>query len=163
MLKPRILFQIEANRKKFIPAVCPHKDCEFRGVKPVSDNWYKKIGCYYRKHDRCKVARYQCRQGSKKHTFSVATYTDSYWLHRRNLMPRIAKLLCEGISIRGIARSLKVSETCVSKQIWRIGRKCMLIHQRCLEALEEKKLTQLCFDELVQLGVNKPIPSMYKY
>ncbi len=145
----------------FDPPFCPHKDCEFRGLPPKKKKWFRRMSGYQRKGDKSFVRRYMCTQTSNFHTFSDSSFTLQYWLKKRDLLPKIAECLNEQSSLRGIARTLKVSESLVSGQVLRIGRHCMILHHALLAKVKHQKIDELCFDEMESWEISQHVPTTH--
>jgi transposase-like protein len=115
----------------FKPPFCPRSDCpEHRRTTP---------GYRCRKHGRytlrCgkKIQRYLCKTCGK--TFSKKAFSPRYWLKRPELLLPIAAGLQAGSAHRQLARNLGCAPSTVTRQAARIGRHCMLLLERALQAL----------------------------
>jgi hypothetical protein len=74
------------------------------------------------------VQRYRCSQCGR--CFSSQTFSLTYWLRRPDLPRRIFLRLLSCSAYRQIARDLGVSPTTVLRQVERLGRDCLLFHER---------------------------------
>jgi transposase-like protein len=108
------------------PPFCPNPDCRFHRDP---HGWrYQRKGCFSRRSAPFRVQRYRCIPCRR--SFSDQTFSHTYWLKRPEL-PRalfLRLLACSGY--RQIARDLRLSPTTVLRQSARLGRHCLLFHQR---------------------------------
>jgi len=108
------------------PPFCPNPDCRFhtdpRGWR------FKKKGFHARATAPYRVQRYRCSQCRR--SFSSQTFALTYWLRRPDLPRRIFLRLLSCSAYRQIARDLGVSSTTVLRQVERLGRHCLLFHER---------------------------------
>ncbi|PCI31056.1 hypothetical protein COB52_00450 [Candidatus Kaiserbacteria bacterium] len=149
-----------AETSQFLPPHCPNPKCENYGKPPLKENWCQKIGSFYRKNgDR--VPRWLCTQGKKTHSFSYAAFECAYWLKRRDLLPAIAQNLGEQSCLRGLARTLGVSQNCIYGQSMRIGRHCLVLHEIALKSINPKRLSTLIFDEMESWEVSQFVPTTH--
>jgi len=108
------------------PAFCPNPRCDSR---TKSTPWrYKKKGFFFRDRTPRRIQRYVCHHCGRN--FSSQTFDVSYWLrdgHR--LEPAFQRLVsCSGL--RQIAREMAVSHSTVQRLSERLGRHCLLFHER---------------------------------
>ena len=107
------------------PPFCPNRACrhhlQARGWR------FKKKGFYRRTVDGQHIQRYQCFHCGI--SFSTQTFHPSYWLKKPGLLGILfyRVLACSGY--RQIARELDLSHTTVLKQVERLGRHCLLLHE----------------------------------
>ena len=154
-------FQQKLSPKEhFTPTFCPNPHCSNYAKPPKTLNWCKKIGNFTRK-DGEKIPRWICLQDDKPHSFSYASFECTYWLKHRNLLPDIAQKVSEQCSLRGIARSLKVSQNCIHSQLMRIGRHCLLLNEWSRKSINPNKLSTLVFDELESWEVSQFVPTTH--
>ena len=108
------------------PPFCPNPGCDSR---TNSDPWrFKKKGFYARDKIPRRVQRYLCQHCGRN--FSSQTFRPSYWLRRADLLsPVFFRLLaCSGF--RQIAREFQVSHSTIQRLSERLGRHCLLFHER---------------------------------
>ncbi len=108
------------------PAFCPNPRCDSR-TKSIP--WhYKKKGFYFRQQKPHRIQRYLCQHCQRN--FSSQTFQTSYWLrHGRLLGPLFQRLVsCSGL--RQIAREMGVSHSTIQRLSERLGRHCLLFHER---------------------------------
>ena len=108
------------------PAFCPNPRCESR-TKSIP--WrYKKKGFFFRDRTPRRIQRYVCQHCGRN--FSSQTFDVSYWLRDgRRLEPLFKRLVsCSGL--RQIAREMEVSHSTVQRLTERLGRHCLLFHER---------------------------------
>jgi hypothetical protein len=85
-------------------------------------------GCFHRQARPQRIARYQCSHCGR--SFSSQTFSPTYWLKRPDLLARLWHRLLGCSAYRQIARALAVSPTTVLRQTERLGRHCLLFHER---------------------------------
>ncbi len=112
-----------SNRR---PPFCPNRDCDSH-ADPA--RWrFRKKGFFVRQHHPRKVQRYQCHQCGRN--FSSQTFSPTYWLRYTHLLERLFHRVIGGSCLRQISRELGVSPTTVQRQTERLGRHCLLFHER---------------------------------
>ena len=108
------------------PPFCPNSACRFHADPR---GWrFKKKGFFLRATAPHHVQRYRCSQCLR--SFSSQTFALTYWLRRPDLPRRILLRLLSCSAYRQIARDLGVSPTTVLRQVERLGRHCLLFHER---------------------------------
>lgn len=113
----------------FRPPHCPNRDCAFY---PPNPKWtFVRDGHLWIAAQRCRVQRFRCSHCRRK--FSAQTFQSTYWLHRPELLSRIASLSIAGAGLRQIARELGISHTTVARHLARAGRHCLLFHRQLLQ------------------------------
>ena len=110
----------------FRPPFCPNADCPFH-ADPRGWRWKKK-GFFRRDRAPFRVQRYRCSQCGR--SFSSQTFAQTYWLRRPDLPRKLFLRLLSCSAYRQIARDLAVSPTTVLRQVERLGRHCLLFHER---------------------------------
>lgn len=115
----------------FRPPFCPRSDCpEHR--RSTSGYRCRKHGCYTLRSGKT-IQRYLCETCGK--TFSKKAFSPRYWLKRPELLLPIAAGLQAGSAHRQLARNLGCAASTVTRQAARIGRHCILLLERALQAL----------------------------
>lgn len=109
------------------PPFCPNPDCHFHRLDRPRW-WFVRAGYFTRHRPPRRIQRYRCRHCGRY--FSDQTFSTTYWLKQPHLLiPLFHRLLgCSGI--RQIAREFAVSPTTILGQAGRLGRHCILVHQR---------------------------------
>lgn len=108
------------------PPFCPNPICRFH-TNP--QGWrYRKKGFFRRDSAPHRVQRYRCSQCHR--SFSSQTFALTYWLRRPDLPRRLFLRLLSCSGYRQVARDLGVSPTTVLRQVERLGRHCLLFHER---------------------------------
>ncbi len=89
---------------------------------------FKRKGFYFRQVVPRRVQRYLCQHCGR--SFSAQTFSLTYWLrHPRLLAPLFLRILsCS--ALRQIAAELRVSHATVQRQVERLGRHCLLLHEQ---------------------------------
>jgi transposase-like protein len=108
------------------PAFCPNADCDSHREPGT---WrFKKKGFYPRRSAPYHIQRYLCLHCQRN--FSSQTFSPTYWLRRPELFaPLFFRILaCSGY--RQIAHEFEVSHTTIQHQVERLGRHCLLFHER---------------------------------
>jgi transposase-like protein len=109
------------------PPFCPNPACAFHQDPCAAWRWIR-AGCYARRAAPQRIQRFQCRH-CRRH-FSSQTFHPSYWLKRPALLPEVFHQLVSCAGYRQIARHLRVSPQTVLGHAARLGRHCLLFHER---------------------------------
>lgn len=108
------------------PPFCPNPACRFhgdpRGWRP------RRKGFFRRQAPPHRIQRYQCPHCRR--CCSSQTFSPTYWLKRPDLPRALFLRLLACSAYRQIARDLAVSPTTVLRQTERLGRHCLLFHER---------------------------------
>jgi transposase-like protein len=107
------------------PPFCPNPRCDSHHLP---DTWrYKKKGFFPRSRAPRRVQRYLCQRCGRN--FSTQTFSSTYWLKRPELLQRVfwGNLSCSGL--RQMAREVKSSHLTIQRQLERLGRHCLLLHE----------------------------------
>jgi len=119
------------------PPHCPNPDCRFH-VDP--EGWrYKRAGTYLRMTPPHRVQRYRCSHCRR--AFSTQTFSTTYWLKRPDLQIPLLHGEVGGSCHRQQARTHDVAHSTVQRQLARIGRHCLLLHET-LRARARERLAQ---------------------
>jgi len=108
-----------------VPPHCPNPDCDFHADP---HGWrFKRKGFFGRDRRPQRVQRYLCQRCGR--SFSSQTFSVTYWLKRSDLLRRLffGSVACSGY--RQIARELGVAHSTVQRQVERLGRHCLLVHE----------------------------------
>jgi transposase-like protein len=110
----------------FAPPHCPFRDCDSH-TDPVGWRAIRK-GFFARQARPRKIQRYRCSHCRR--SFSSQTFSTTYWLRQPQLQPRLffRILACSGF--RQIAWELGVAPSTVQRQVERLGRHCLLLHEQ---------------------------------
>jgi transposase-like protein len=108
------------------PPFCPNPRCLFH-QDPQGWRW-KKMGFFSRKAVPHRIQRYRCSHCRR--SFSSQTFSPTYWLRRPELLALLLGRLVACSGYRQMARDLAVSPTTVLGQTARLGRHCLLLHER---------------------------------
>ena len=110
----------------FVPPFCPNADCVSR---TSSKPWrFKKKGFYERDARPQKIQRYVCQHCRRN--FSSQSFSTDYWLHRNDLLEGAFHRLVSCSGLRQIAREKGVSHTTIRRFADRLGRHCLLFHEK---------------------------------
>jgi len=108
------------------PPFCPNPDCD---SKANSQPWrFKKKGFFFRDRPPHKVQRYVCQHCRRN--FSSQTFSTTYWLRRGDLLEPLFLRLQSCSALRQIAREMRVSHATIQRLAERLGRHCLLFHER---------------------------------
>jgi transposase-like protein len=108
------------------PSFCPNARCDSR---KESTPWrYKKKGFFFRDQKPHRIQRYLCHHCGRN--FSSQTFKVSYWLRHGRLLEPLFKRLVSCSGLRQIAREMEVSHSTVQRLTERLGRHCLLFHER---------------------------------
>jgi transposase-like protein len=109
------------------PPFCPNPNCHFHRHARASWRW-NRAGFYARHAAPQRIQRFQC--GHCRRHFSAQTFRTSYWLKRPELLPLVFHRLLGCSGFRQIAREFRVSPQTVLGLSARLGRHCLLFHER---------------------------------
>jgi len=110
----------------FTPPFCPNPACIFHHDPR---GWgFKKSGFFVRRARPQRIARYRCSRCRR--SFSSQTFSTTYWLRDPRLPRAVMLRLLACSALRQIARDLAVSPATVQRQAERLGRHCLLFHER---------------------------------
>ena len=108
------------------PPRCPNPVCDSHADPGT---WrFKKKGFYSRQRGPRRVQRYLCQHCSRN--FSSQTFSPSYWLRHSGLHRALFFRVLACSSYRQIAQEFRVSHTTVQRQVERLGRHCLLLHEQ---------------------------------
>ncbi len=108
------------------PSHCPNPSCVFHRE---SAGWrFKKAGFFHRLRPPCRVQRYRCTHCGR--SFSSQTFKATYWLKRPDLWLPLFWGEVGGSGHRQQARAHRVAHTTVQRQIRRMARHGLLVHER---------------------------------
>jgi hypothetical protein len=112
------------------PPHCPFRDCHSHG-NPGSWRALRK-GFYERLARPRRIQRYRCSHCGR--SFSSQTFAASYWLRHPRLLKAILCRIDSCSGLRQIAWELGVSVATVQRYVERLGRHCLLLHERLCPA-----------------------------
>ncbi len=108
------------------PPYCPNPGCDSHENTVV---WrFVKKGFYLRDRRPYRVQRYRCCSCGRY--FSSQTFSPSYWLRRGDLLESTFHRLVSCSCFRQIARETGVSHSTIRRLSDRLGRHCLLFHER---------------------------------
>jgi transposase-like protein len=108
------------------PPFCPNPACRFH-QDPRGWRWKRK-GFFERQALPHRVQRYRCSHCRR--SFSSQTFSITYWLRQPALPERVFMKLLACSAYRQIARDLGVAPATVERHTARLGRHCLLFHER---------------------------------
>lgn len=127
------------------PKYCPNQKCAF--AEGLHERFFRRRGAYSAKrHEGALIQRYECKGCGR--VFSQQSLSPECGQKRPDINGTLARLLCEGVTMRGCARVLKVSyDTIKSRCAW-LAEQARAAHEL---ALKDGKLKTgwMQFDEMV--------------
>jgi len=112
------------------PKCCPDSKCKFGTGKPVG--FFRRRGSYFTKCRPTPTHRFQCKGCGK--VFSSQSSAPSLYQRRPDINAVLARMLCEGVTLRGCARVLGCPyDTVKSKADW-LAIQAREAHQRALKS-----------------------------
>ncbi len=114
------------SSSRFRPPFCPNPSCDSRGSPRT---WrFQRKGFFFRRQRPHRIQRYRCTHCGRY--FSTQTFATSYWLRRADLLEPVFHRLVSCSGLRQIAREFGVSHTTVRRLADRLGRHCLLFHEK---------------------------------
>jgi transposase-like protein len=134
----------ELCHKNWRPPHCPSAKCKYHNDS--ESEWrYKRMGSYLRQAHPRRIRRFRCLHCGV--TFSSQTFSTSYWLQNNTILPQLMTKVTGGMCNSQIATDLGVSPSTIDRQIYRLGRHCLLFH---LEKMKRRpRLREVVFDSFV--------------
>ncbi|MFO7653114.1 MAG: hypothetical protein R6X25_04755, partial [Candidatus Krumholzibacteriia bacterium] len=115
----------ELSHPRWTPPHCPSSTCKYH--KPLQPGWrFKRMGSYFRLAEPTRIRRFRCLHCSV--TFSSQTFATTYWLKKPEILPQLMTKVTGGMCNSQIATDLGVSPATIDRQIYRLGRHCLLFH-----------------------------------
>ena len=112
----------------FTPSFCPFSTCPSRTADhPFT---WKRHGSYRRKCDGRSIQRFTCL--SCRHDFSAQTFRFDYRWKKPRLHFRVFELLVSKVTLRQMARVLRVRRPTIERRLHRIGPHCQDLHRGLL-------------------------------
>ena len=134
----------DLHSSRWLPPHCPSHKCKYHN--PSIPHWrFKRMGCYLRLTHPQRIRRFRCLHCGV--TFSSQTFATSYWLKKPQILPKLMTKITGGMCNSQIATDLRVSPATIDRQIYRLGRHCLLFHQERMKA--KPKFEALVLDSLV--------------
>jgi transposase-like protein len=107
-------------------AHCPFPDCPSHASPEL---WrFKKKGFYLRQARPQRIQRYRCQRCRR--SFSSQTFSPTYWLRRPALLEPLFLRILACSALRQIAHEFGVAHATVQRQVERLGRHCLLLHEQ---------------------------------
>ena len=108
------------------PPHCPNPECDSHGSPGT---WrFKKKGFFPRPRRGDQIQRYLCQHCGR--SFSDQTFSLTYWLRRPELLHTLFFRTRACSALRQIAQELGLAHATVQRQVERLGRHCLLFHER---------------------------------
>jgi transposase-like protein len=109
------------------PPFCPNERCPFHCGPTHSWRWVR-AGFFRRQAAPKRIQRFQCVHCGR--SFSQQTFRTSYWLKRPALLEPVCHRLLGCSAFRQIAREFAASPQTIALHAARLGRHCLLFHER---------------------------------
>jgi transposase-like protein len=109
------------------PPFCPNPDCPYHSGTTASWRWVRN-GYFSRRGSPRRVQRFRC--GHCRRHFSQQTFSTTYWLKRPELLVPIFHRLLGCSGFRQIGREFECSPQTIATHSARLGRHCLLFHER---------------------------------
>ncbi|MBM4116546.1 IS1 family transposase [bacterium] len=123
------MLTLPAPNATWQPPFCPNPNCRYH--RDFAADWpWKRHGYYWRQLRPHRIQRFQCR--ACRRSFSTQTFSTGYWLKRPDVLPQLFMKTVGAMANRQIARELAVAPSTVDRQLERLGRHCLLLHQELL-------------------------------
>lgn len=122
------------SQDDFRPPYCPRRQCP-EHLRTLPGYLFIRYGSYSTLQ-QSDIPRFRCKTCGR--TFSRQTFSTTYFLKRRPLLPAVAAGLVAGSAHRQIARSFGCAPTSVSRMAARLGRHAILLQARALDRLRGK-------------------------
>ena len=109
-----------------VPPHCPNPGCKYHerndGWRWVRDGFFDRLAVPHR------IQRFRCRDCGRR--FSAQTFHVTYWLRRPGLVVPVFQGLVACAGLRQLARSFHASPQTIQLHANRLGRHCLLFHER---------------------------------
>ena len=126
------------------PPHCPNRNCRF--FNPMEEGWpWRRYGYYYRRAHPRRLRRFRCNACGV--TFSPQTFSVTYWLRRPDVILALLTRVTSGACNSQIAFDLGVAPSTIDRQIYRLGRHCLLFHTSMMQ--DRPRLPDVAFDGFV--------------
>jgi transposase-like protein len=139
--------------RDFVPDHCPWQEC--RSHPPGERFRFHRHGIYIRKSDGRSVPRFLCL--TCRRTFSLQTFSVTYYLKRADLVVPVAAGLNAGSAHRQLARSLGCNPSTVTRLAARLGRHALLLSAYVLGHLESVR-EPVVFDHFESFAYSQDYP-----
>ena len=117
---------VGAFQQRLVPPFCPNPDCDSHGDPGT---WrFRKKGFFFRQARPRRIQRYVCSQCGRN--FSSQTFSTTYWLRHPELLVPVFHRSLGCSAFRQIAREFGRAHTTVMRLAERMGRHCLLFHER---------------------------------
>ena len=117
---------MKTTHPAFKPPFCPKPECPHH--EDPSDWEYVPDGYHRNQALGRNIRRFKCL--TCRRSFSTQTFDTTYWLKRPDLLPKVFKASQACAGLRQIADLHGTSHPTVARQLGRLGRHCLLYHQR---------------------------------
>jgi transposase-like protein len=122
---------------------CPNNNCSnFNNSTTIVRDGY-----YQRKDDSKKIARFKCTHCGKR--FSAATNSLYFGQKKRRINALVRKLLSSGVSMRRIAKIVKVHQITVARKVIFLAQLARMSQDELLNYLRKNKSMHIQFDDLI--------------
>lgn len=142
--------------RRFKPTHCPRVGCKLHEPQAATKARFVYIGSYSRKCDGRSVPRFVCPGCNR--TFSQQSFSTTYYLKKPELQPEIAAGIVAGAGHRQISRTQKCAASTVTRQVARIGRHALLLHQLALREITQAAPEAIQVDDFDSFAYSQFFP-----
>ena len=121
---------LKQHHPSWRPSFCPNPNCSYHS-KLVSGWRFKKAGFFHRQAKPHRIQRFTCLHCRR--SFSSQTFTTTYWQRNPDLEFELLTKTVGCMANRQAARDLGSSPQTVDRRLGRLGRHCMLFHERMMQ------------------------------
>ena len=126
------------------PEHCPSPNCKFHN--PSRPGWRsKRMGFYLRNAHPRRIRRFRCLECGV--TFSSQTFATTYYLKKPDILQQLMTKVTGGMCHSQIATDLGVAPQTIDRQIYRLGRHCLLYHLKMMK--HRPRLEEVVLDSFV--------------
>lgn len=134
---------------------CTNTRCEKFNDGSNRRDWIKHFGFYRRRCDSKYVQRFRCKACGK--TFSNQTFNHTYRQHRPEINSLVRTAICSKMSLRRIAKGLKINRKTVVRKFKHLAKVANLNQEKRLSKLKEIDLVQMDEMETFEHSKCKPL------
>ena len=134
---------------------CTNIQCKKFGDNSIRRDWITHFGFYRRRCDSKLVQRFRCKSCGK--TFSNQTFNHTYRQHKPEINSLIRTTLCSKMSLRRIAKGLKINRKTVVRKFKHLAHVARLNQEHRLAKLEMINFIQMDEMETFEHSKCKPL------
>lgn len=148
----------ELDSKRFTPPFCPNRKCEYHRIEEGAEFPWVRHGSFTRPSDQAVIPRFRCLACGR--TCSQQSFACTYWLKRRDLLPRIGAQMVAGSCMRQIGRTVECSHSTAVRHCSRLGRHSILLMAMLDETLGASGGLggRYCYDHFETFAIEQLLP-----